>query len=344
MAIVNKMNDLVDLTALILNSSLQTSERCGKETDAENIFLATFYLLTFVVAVVGNVLALGIFLRDRKSGTTANIFLMYLALADLTFVLILPTRVVYHFSSNHWPFGEVPCRLTGFLFYLNMYASIYFLTCISVDRFLAIVYPVRSIRLRRPLYAHLACTFVWVIVAVAMAPLLLSPQTVQVNDTIVCLQLYREKTSRYALVSVAVAFTVPFVTTVTCYLLIIHRLRNGNRIEKHLKDKAIKMIILVLTIFLVCFVPYHVNRGIYILFHQGAQTPCVLQRGLAFSNRITSCLTCLNGVLDPVMYFFVAEKFRAALCRLIYGKSSNLSPLSNDRKTSESSLSAKSEL
>ncbi|XP_069473972.1 uracil nucleotide/cysteinyl leukotriene receptor [Ambystoma mexicanum] len=338
------MAEQLTITAPIVNSSMPTSERCGKETDLENILLATFYLLNFVVAIVGNVLALGIFLRDRKSGSTANIFLMHLAVADLTFVLVLPTRLVYHFSSNHWPFGEVPCRLTGFLFYLNMYASIYFLTCISMDRFLAIVHPVKSIQLRRPVYAHLACIFLWIIVAVAMAPLLLSPQTVQVNDTIVCLQLYREKASKHALVSLAVAFSVPFVITLTCYLLIIQRLRNGSRVEKHLKDKAIKMIAMVLVIFLICFVPYHLNRAIYILFHQGAQTSCGQQRRLALSNRITSCLTCLNGALDPVMYFFVAEKFRGALCRLISGKRATMSPVSNDRKTSESSLSAKSEL
>lgn len=338
------MNSLADSSDLFFNTSSESLEQCGKETHLENILFATFYLLDFILAFVGNALALWLFIRDQKSDSPANIFLMHLAVADLSFVLVLPTRLVYHFSGNHWPFGEIPCRLTGFLFYLNMYASIYFLMCISVDRFLAIVHPVKSLKLRRSLYAHLACAFLWVIVAVAMAPLLVSVQTAEMNNTIVCLQLYREKASRHALVSLAAAFTLPFLTTVTCYLLIIRSLKSGNRVEKHLKEKAIKMIIMVLMIFLVCFVPYHINRYVYILNYDGTKTSCETQRILALANRITSCLTSLNGALDPVMYFLVAEKFREALCGLFCSKRAMRLPSSYDGKTNDSSLSAKSEL
>uniref|UniRef100_A0A8D0UF28 Uracil nucleotide/cysteinyl leukotriene receptor n=3 Tax=Sus scrofa TaxID=9823 RepID=A0A8D0UF28_PIG len=330
-----------DLTA---NTSLVSTEQCGQETPLENILFASFYLLDFILAFGGNALALWLFVRDHKSGTPANVFLMHLAVADLSCVLVLPTRLVYHFSGNHWPFGEIPCRLTGFLFYLNMYASIYFLTCISADRFLAIVHPVKSLKLRRPLHAHLACAFLWVVVAVAMAPLLVSPQTVQTNHTVICLQLYREKASQHALASLAVAFTFPFVTTVTCYLLIIRSLRQGPRVERRLKNKAVRMIAAVLAIFLVCFVPYHVHRSVYVLRYHGHHTSCAAQRILALGNRITSCLTSLNGALDPVMYFFVAEKFRDALCNLLCGKRLPGPPPSGDGKTNESSLSARSEL
>nr|XP_033813693.1 uracil nucleotide/cysteinyl leukotriene receptor [Geotrypetes seraphini]XP_033813694.1 uracil nucleotide/cysteinyl leukotriene receptor [Geotrypetes seraphini]XP_033813695.1 uracil nucleotide/cysteinyl leukotriene receptor [Geotrypetes seraphini] len=337
------MNGQGDIKILLFNNSLESAERCGKESSVENVLLATFYLLDFILAFAGNTLALWLFIRDRKSSTPANIFLMHLAIADLFFVLVLPTRLVYHFSGNHWPFGEIPCRLTGFLFYLNMYASIYFLTCISTDRFLAIVHPVKSLKLRRPLYAHLACIFLWIIVALAMAPLLVSVQTVQVKNSTICLQLYREKTSRHALVSLAVAFTFPFVMTVTSYLLIIRSLQKGKRIENQLKEKAVKMIILVLVIFFICFVPYHVNRYIYVLHYHGAQTSCDTQRLLALSNRITSCLTSLNAALDPVMYFFVAEKFQEALYKIFCGKGP-VTPPSCEGKTNESSLSTKTEL
>lgn len=339
------MNGLeVASPGLTANSSLATAEQCGQETPLENILFASFYLLDFILAFAGNALALWLFIRDHKSGTPANVFLMHLAVADLSCVLVLPTRLVYHFSGNHWPFGEIPCRLTGFLFYLNMYASIYFLTCISADRFLAIVHPVHSLKLRRPVYAHLACAFLWVVVAVAMAPLLVSPQTVRTNHTVVCLQLYREKASHHALVSLALAFTFPFVTTVTCYLLIIRSLRQGPRVEKRLKNKAVRMIAMVLAIFLVCFVPYHVHRSVYVLRHGGRGTSCAAQRALARGNRITSCLTSLNGALDPVMYFFVAEKFRDALCTLLCGRRLPGPPPGLEGRTNESSLSARSEL
>ena len=110
------MNGLeVASPGLLPNSSLAPAEQCGQETPLENVLFASFYLLDFILAFVGNALALWLFIRDHKSGTPANVFLMHLAVADLSCVLVLPTRLVYHFSGNHWPFGEIPCRLTGFL-------------------------------------------------------------------------------------------------------------------------------------------------------------------------------------------------------------------------------------
>lgn len=144
--------------------------------------------------------------------------------------------------------------------------------------------------------------------------------------------------------SLAIAFTFPFVITVTCYLLIIRSLRHGPRVEKRLKNKAVRMIAVVLAIFLVCFVPYHVHRSVYVLHYHGSSASCTTQRALALGNRITSCLTSLNGALDPIMYFFVAEKFRNTLCNLLCGKRLSGPPPSFEGKTNESSLSARSEL
>ncbi|GCB85205.1 uracil nucleotide/cysteinyl leukotriene receptor-like [Scyliorhinus torazame] len=329
--------------SMILNNA--SGPQCTQESSEENLFFSSFYGVVFVLAFVGNIIAVWVFSCDKNPNTTTNIYLMHLAVADLSYVLILPMRMVYHLSQNHWPFGEVPCRITGFLFYLNMYASIIFLTGISADRFLAIVYPVRSMRIRKPLYANVVCIILWVVIVVGVAPMLGAPQTLQTgNATTMCLQLYREKTSSFALVPLTVGFVVPFVITVTCYLLIIRSLRRGNRIERHLKDKAIKMIILVLTIFLICFVPYHINRYVYILFTSTVHASCRDRKLIALSNRVTSCLTSLNSCLDPVVYFFVGEKFRERFCHFVCGQRKRAQSVSHETKTNESSLSGKSEL
>ncbi|XP_078059072.1 uracil nucleotide/cysteinyl leukotriene receptor-like [Mustelus asterias] len=329
--------------SLILSNS--SGQHCTQESSEENLFFSSFYGVVFVLAFVGNIIAVWVFSCDKNPNTTTNIYLMHLAVADLSYVLILPMRMVYHLSQNHWPFGEVPCRITGFLFYLNMYASIIFLTGISADRFLAIVYPVKSMRIRKPLYANVVCIVLWVVIVVGVAPMLGAPQTLQAgNSTTMCLQLYREKTSSFALVPLTVGFVIPFVITVTCYLLIIRSLRRGNRIERHLKDKAIKMIILVLTIFLICFVPYHINRYVYILFTSTAHSSCRDRKLIALSNRVTSCLTSLNSCLDPVVYFFVGEKFRERFCHFVCGQRKRAQSVSHETKTNESSLSGKSEL
>ncbi|XP_066565260.1 uracil nucleotide/cysteinyl leukotriene receptor [Amia ocellicauda] len=336
------MNSSVEFASLLSNYS---SENCSAESVVENVLFGGFYIVVFLLALNGNVLALWIFSRQHGTSSPANVFLLHLAVADLSYVAILPLRATYHLTGGHWPFGEVPCRVIGFLFYVNMYASIYFLACVAVDRYLAVVHAVRSLKIRRARYAHAVSFALWVLVTISMAPLLATQQTIQGDNVTICLQLYREKTSQLALVSLAVAFLPPFLATLVCYLLIFHSLRKGTRLEPGLKSKALCTISLVLLIYLICFLPYHASRAIYILVHSIPGLSCQTKRALTLGNRLTSSLTCLNGALDPLVYLFGAEKFRERLMQVFCGKRGGYSGAASGegKTTHESSLSAKSE-
>uniref|UniRef100_W5N0Y2 Uracil nucleotide/cysteinyl leukotriene receptor n=1 Tax=Lepisosteus oculatus TaxID=7918 RepID=W5N0Y2_LEPOC len=279
----------------------------------------SYYFLIFILAVPGNTLALWVFVYHKKN-KTSTVFLRNLAVADTSYVMILPMRIVYHIMDSNWPFGEVLCRIVGFLFYLNMYCSLYFMTCISLDRFIAVVFPVKSLRLRKPLYANIISVTLWIILIITMFPLLISRQTIQLKNCTVCKQLYREQMSDRALVSLIVAFAIPLVTIVVSYLLIIHKLQKMHQENRPMKEKAFKMIILILANFLVAFVPYHINRVIYISAFNSKAVTLDKMAYLAFTNRITSSLTCISGVFDPVMYFFLTKTFQKSLMNLFCRK------------------------
>ncbi|XP_028660312.1 uracil nucleotide/cysteinyl leukotriene receptor isoform X1 [Erpetoichthys calabaricus] len=290
------------------------------KSNLENPLFTVYYILVCIVAIPGNILALWVFFYNYKSDTNI-VFLRNLALADISYILILPMRIIYHMSDNNWLLGEPSCRLLGFLFYLNMYGSLYFMMCISLDRFLAIVFPVKSMKVRKPVYAQIVSVILWVMLITSMLPLLLSNQTVQRNATTECLQLYREKTSRRALVSLSIAFIIPFIAVLCSYIAIVHALWRGGNIKETIKNKAIKLTVMILVIFVVCFVPYHVSRFAYILAFNQKNRPCTSTH--FHSNRITSALTSLNGALDPIMYFFVTQKFRNAFLKLVCRKEGN---------------------
>ncbi|XP_056459823.1 uracil nucleotide/cysteinyl leukotriene receptor [Gadus chalcogrammus] len=323
------------------------SEVCaGADATLENTLFGVFYVLVFFLALNGNALALWIFSHQRGAASPANVFMLHLAVADLCYVFILPLRAAYHLTGGHWPFGEAACRAAGFLFYVNMYASLYFLACVAGDRYLAVVHAVRSLKARRARSAHIASLLLWAMVAVSMAPLLLSRQTAEVDGVTVCRQLYREKASRRALVSLGVAFTPPFLFTLACYLLIVRSLRRGSRLDPALKTKALRTIGLVMLIYVLCFLPYHVSRATFILGYARPDVGCEARRALSLANRLTSALTCLNAALDPLVYLFGAEKFRGTVRRMFCREeAAGISAATSGelKGTHESSLSAKSE-
>ncbi|KAG8445368.1 hypothetical protein GDO86_010233 [Hymenochirus boettgeri] len=329
---------------LFMNAStLAWVDNCVHETFLENALLSICYFLGLLVGGLGNILSLSLFIQDRQPRSPSDIYLLHLAISDLFLLLSLPTRLFYHLSNNSWPFGSLPCRLSGFVFYLNMYASLYFLAGISIDRYLAIVHPLNSLKVRRPLHAHVTCGFLWVIVAFATAPLLVGRD--HATEDRACRLLYRETPSLRALTSLSAAFAIPFLGTVTCYCLILKRLRSGG--DRKPKEKAVKMVLLVLTIFLICFVPYHLSRALYHVLMPGGEvettmSSCSLRQGLALANRFTSCLSTLNAALDPLVYFFAVKKFREALPCSHKGPGAGQNR--EEGRTEDSSLSAKTEV
>ncbi|XP_029955670.1 uracil nucleotide/cysteinyl leukotriene receptor [Salarias fasciatus] len=290
----------------------------GTSVGQWNTVLTTYYILIFIIAVPGNALALWAFFHQKNTSPT-KVFLSSLSVADISYILILPMRIGYHLSDQRWPFGDVLCRLSGFLFYLNMYCSLYLMSFISLDRFVAVVLPIKSQSIRKPKYAKVAVVILWVIIIVSMSPTLSLRKTRTVSPGI-CNNLYLEKTSSAALISTIVAFAIPLAVITVCYTLILLKLRTLDQHEERpVKDKAIKMIILVLMNFLLAFVPYHVCRVIYIKMYAPGLTngpPEPLVR----ANQITSALTCVSGVLDPVMYFFLNRAYRNQLLQLFCRK------------------------
>lgn len=292
----------------------------GSDSRQENIIFSTFYILVFIIAVPGNALALWAFFH-KDSTSSSKVFLRHLSVADISYILILPMRIVYHLLDSHWPFGHILCKLAGFLFYLNMYCSLYLMSFISLDRFLAVVLPIKSQSVRKALYAKVVVGILWVTVIVSMSPILFSKKNVTNNSTGVCIKLYLEKTSPTALVSTIVAFVIPLTTIVVSYILILWKLRAiKQQEERPVKDKAIRMIILILMNFLFAFVPYHVSRVIYIERHSHGNMTAASSESLGRANRITSALTCVSGILDPVMYFFLNRAYRDKLLQLFCKK------------------------
>ncbi|XP_078531353.1 proteinase-activated receptor 3 [Lissotriton helveticus] len=263
------------------------------------------YIAVIMVGIPANAITLWmLFFRTRAGGT--SVFYINLAISDCLFCIMLFFKISYHLKGNHWVFGETMCRAMTVAFYGNMYCSILLLMCISISRYLAIVHPFlyRSLAKRR--YAILQCVLVWAVVFVYMLPFTITKQSYQLDELNVstCHDVQNAcNTSStfhfYYYIFLAVfGFLVPLAIIIFCCISIIRTLSTHDQKWYW----YVKMTVLILTIFAVCFTP----SNIILIIHQ-VKYYYTSTDDLYFYYLIALCLSSLNSCLDPFLYFFMSK-------------------------------------
>ncbi|CAJ1058253.1 LOW QUALITY PROTEIN: type-2 angiotensin II receptor-like [Xyrichtys novacula] len=187
--------------------------------------IPVIYSVICVLGTIANALAVCVLGHGSASRrTVANTFMLNLCVSDLLFLLSLPLWAVYYSHSYNWPFGLVACKVCGFLLHLNLYASIFFITSMSVDRYLAIVHPLRSQSARDPKRARLTCILVWVLAFACSAPYLYLRKLHYFEEigVLACVINYPNHTLDMILVcsKIVLAFLLPLLVISCCYCAI----------------------------------------------------------------------------------------------------------------------------
>ncbi|XP_023125260.2 P2Y purinoceptor 3 [Amphiprion ocellaris] len=166
------------------NASSPTSSSCSIDESYKYVFLPVCYSLTFVFSLTLNSVVLlrscrlhGVGAGGGRRWNTSLIYMVNLATTDLMYGLSLPFLVASYVLRDRWVFGDFMCRLVRFLFYFNLYCSIFFLTCISVHRYLGICHPMRTITLESKRVVKGTCALVWVVVFILTCPIFRFAQT-----------------------------------------------------------------------------------------------------------------------------------------------------------------------
>lgn len=100
--------------------------------------------------------------RYTKMKTATNIYIFNLALADALVTTTMPFQSAVYLM-NSWPFGDVLCKIVISIDYYNMFTSIFTLTMMSVDRYIAVCHPVKALDFRTPLKAKIINICIWLL-------------------------------------------------------------------------------------------------------------------------------------------------------------------------------------
>ncbi|XP_039659229.1 proteinase-activated receptor 1 isoform X2 [Perca fluviatilis] len=282
-------------------------------------FVPTVYMLIFIISVPLNLVAVVMFVHPVRPRKPAVIYMLNLACADLLFGLLLPFKIAYHYNGNNWIYGSFMCRVVTAAFYCNMYCSVLLMTCISIDRFLAVVYPMNSLTWRSPQTATAVCAAMWLLALGGVSPLLISGQTIYLPDLGIttCHDVQDvDKLQAYYLyffpIYSSVFFFIPLVFTAVCYVRIIQALAAANVENRSRKTRAVVMAVIVLVVFVVCFTPTNIILMVHYVQLSHKSSDSSYQAYL-----LSMCVGSLSACLDPVLYYFASSQCQKQVAALL---------------------------
>ncbi|KAM4023920.1 C3a anaphylatoxin chemotactic receptor-like [Anomaloglossus baeobatrachus] len=125
-------------------------------------------IITCIIGFAANLLVIfvtGFLMKKNKY----KLWFLNLALADFTFLLFLPFTAV-SVIRGRWPYGSSMCKFHNFLSFVNMYAGIYILTALNIDRALSVTKPIWHQRFRSQKCCCFICALIWVSSAICSTP------------------------------------------------------------------------------------------------------------------------------------------------------------------------------
>ncbi|XP_028818343.1 P2Y purinoceptor 2 isoform X1 [Denticeps clupeoides] len=289
--------------------------RCQFSEDFKYILLPVCYGLVFLVGLVLNSMVLYNMLFRTKRWKPTTIYMVNLTLCDTLYIFTLPFLIYYYTAANNWPFGEPVCKLIRFLFYTNLYGSILFLCCISLHRFLGICFPLRSLSWVSSRRARLVSACVWTVVLVVQSPVLYFSRMNVSGVARTCYDTTSEDLFNdfmvYSTIVMVLLFALPFLVVMACYSLMVRKLLEpGDAASARFKQKSVKMIVIVLATFMLCFLPFHLTRTVYYSF-RFTQVNCTQVQVSSITYKVTRPLASANSCLDPILYFMAGQGFRS---------------------------------
>ncbi|XP_029948673.1 probable G-protein coupled receptor 25 [Salarias fasciatus] len=297
-----------------------------------HVFLPLLYCLIFFTGFLGNLFVISVVgSKGGRGGRLVDTFVVNLALADLVFVLTLPLWAVSASQNGNWnfgPVGDLLCKLSSYVIAVNRFSNIFFLTCMSVDRYLAIVRLMDSKYLRSSRCVRATCAAVWAVSLVLGIPSLVYRSVEPSGDEQSCVE---DNGSDFflgmSLTMALLTFVFPVLVIVLCYGTVIKHLEKhcaaaGNPRADARRRHSLKMVLCIIAAFVASWLPFNVFKAIVIVSHlSGADLGCAawLRNGLELS----CCLAFLNSCVNPFIYFFLDRHFRrraALLYRSCGGK------------------------
>ena len=300
--------------------------------EAKRIGISFYYFLSFVLALIGNVIIGIIVYRARSMRKPINFFIVNMAMSDLLFPIVGFPYLVIEINSGNWslrgPVGQALCKLHIFLLFVSALVSTQSLVLIAVDRFGAVVFPLRS-----PLISSKRCRFfiltTWIIAVAANIPNAMTYELVEHKEGMVCVHKWNEVfgeslSYRNYIVSILVVFWyVAMVLIAILYMTVVIKLKsqnipgegsaNGREQQSRRQKNVLKMSIAIVVTFIVCSLPATIW---WFLILYPPDSTVTASCGFQYFKVIAFCVAHSNSAINPYISFIFSGNYRQGLKNL----------------------------
>ncbi|XP_024077232.1 G-protein coupled receptor 35-like [Terrapene carolina triunguis] len=272
-----------------------------------NLLQLIIYIPIIFFGVIFNIIAFWVFCCKLKKWTETRVYMINLVIADCFLLFTLP--FIVHFHRTRHPIDKL-CYVIQTIYFTNMPVSIYIITLIAVDRFIAIKYPLKAKNFRSPLKAAVSCGFLWIIIIIYAY---FNPRFTKESANI-CFRKTSDDPAETILLSSILGFFIPLVILSFCSIQVIRCLKmkkNMSPPEETSIQKALWIVSMNLSVFIICFLPF--NVGLLVRYAMDAAgAACSLRRNASLFIRVAAWVANSNCCLDTLCYYFVAKEFQEA--------------------------------
>ncbi|XP_010217355.1 PREDICTED: chemokine XC receptor 1 [Tinamus guttatus] len=265
------------------------------------------YTLAFLLSLLGNTLVLWILFKYENLTSLTNVFIMNLCISDLVFSCMLPFWVVD--QSFGWIFGEFLCKAVNAVFSTGYYSGVFFLTLMTILRYLSVVDPLSTLRAQTQRCGFLVSLAIWTCSILIVVPEVIHTTVQESVDGMKTCDYTEWKWKKVDIYQRNILFLISFAVIVFCYFKILIILLGAKSRRKH---RTVKLILIIVVAFFLSWAPYNILSFLTTFPSPTCQYEKDSKLAFHISRKIAFSHCCLN----PVLYVFVGVKFKRHLLRL----------------------------
>lgn len=201
------------------------------------------------------------------------------------------------------------CKINTLVTAVNMFASIFLLTAISLDRCLSIWVVVWAQNKRTVRKAQFICAFIWLTAVACSTPYVTFRDIVTARDKVYCgysASMTTERALTLAIFRFVVGFLIPFLVIFVSYVAIGVR---AGRLQRTRKKRPCRIILSIVLAFFICWLPFHILQ----IIELKAKNNPDLWKVVRIGGPLTVSLAFTNSCLNPILYVFMCDEFQKKL-------------------------------